>query len=162
MKQELVDMLGECDKELADIEQRIKKLSAFDKEKLYLTNYALIKACGTVEFIYRSIVADYFSKLNSDKIDKYIDTNIRSGSMSATYDNMSRLLGKFDDNWKKNFQNNVNQRGDKNKLISDSESLVTNRHSFAHGKTPSATFSDIKRYYSSVVILIRILDKVVC
>ena len=90
-------MLDECTVELNDIEARINALPSFDKGRQYFTNYALIKACGTVEFVYRSIVADHFSQLTNSRIDTYLDATIRKGSMSAKYDNMHSLLGKFDD-----------------------------------------------------------------
>jgi hypothetical protein len=161
MKRELQDMLDECAAELDDIEVRIDSLPSLDKGIRYFTNYALIKACGTVEFVYRSIVADHFSNLENSRIDTYLDTTIRKGSMSAKYDMMRNLLGKFDEQWKKDFQEAVNARSDKNKLIAASDSLVTNRHAFAHGKSPTATFLDIKQYYIDVVELIRILDSTV-
>ena len=162
MKQELQDMLDLCLLELDDIEERINNLPILDKARQYLTNYALIKSSGTAEFVYRSIIADYFSKLSDSKIDTYLYNSIRKGSMSATYDNMKKLLGKFDDNWQKDFKNAVQSRSDKNKLIDASTSLVNNRHSFAHGKPPTATFLDIKQYYADVVQLIEILDSIVC
>lgn len=161
MKQELQDMLDDCAIELNDIETRMNALPSLDKGRQYLTNYALIKACGTVELVYRSIVADYFSKLSDSRIDTYLDATIRKGSMSAKYENMKNLLGKFDEQWKKNFQNTVEARQDKEKLITASNSLVNNRHSFAHGKPPTATFLEIKQYYNDVVKLIQILDSVV-
>lgn len=162
MKQELQEMLDICSTELNDIEQRINELPLFDKGKQYLTNYALIKASGTVEFVYRSIVADHFSKLSDSRIDTYLDASVRKSSMSAKYDNMLKLLGKFDDDWRKNFQSAVKARGDKEKLIDASNSLVNNRHAFAHGKSPTATFLEIKQYYFDVVQLIGILDSIVC
>ena len=48
------------------------------------------------------------------------------------------------------------------KIIAASNSLATNRHDFAHGKTPTATFHDIKNYYFDVLELIKIFDSVVC
>lgn len=162
MKQELQEMLDECTAELDDIEVRINVLPSLDKGRQYFTNYALIKACGTVEFVYRSIVADHFSKLTNSRIDTYLDTTIRRGSMSAKYEMMQKLLGKFYEQWKKDFQNAVKTRTDKEKLIRASNSLVENRHSFAHGKSPTATFLEIKQYYTDVVELIHIFDSIVC
>ena len=86
MKQELQDLLSECTDELNDIESRINDLPALDKARCYLTNYALIRACGTVEFVYRSIVADHFSQLGNPRLDTYLDSTIRQGSNSAKYD----------------------------------------------------------------------------
>lgn len=161
MKQELDDMLNECTEELNDIENRISTLSPFDKGRQYFTSYALIKASGTAEFVYRSIVADHFASLTNRRIDTYLEKTVRKGSMGAKYKTMLDLLGKFDDQWKKDFQSTVNARDDKDKLIASSNSLVTNRNSFAHGKTPTATFLDIKQYYEDLIKLILIFDSIV-
>lgn len=161
MKQELQDMLDECTAELNDIEVRINALPSLDKGRRYFTNYALIKACGTVEFVYRSIVADHFSQLSNSRIDTYLDTTIRQGSNSATYDNMKKILNKFDAQWGKNFQTAVNGNPKGQQFIGASNSLVTNRHNFAHGRVPTATFLEIKQYYTDVVSLVQIFDSIV-
>ncbi len=153
--------IQDCKKELEDIRNIIGELSPLDKKKDYLTKYALIKACGNAEYVYRAIVADYFNKFSSPQIDLYLDTTVREGSMSAKYDNMCTLLGKFDRDWKTEFQCRVKGLVNNSKLISSSNSLVSNRHAFAHGKNPSATFNEIFDYYLDVLILIDILDQVV-
>lgn len=162
MKSELQDLIKECSTEINDIESRIASMSAFDNEVRYLTYYALIKASGTAEFVYRSIVADYFSQLSSSRIDTYLDAAIRKGSMSAKYEMMCKLLGKFDEQWQKSFRSAVQAHPNSQRIIAASNSLVTNRHNFAHGKTPTATFTDIKAYYLDVLELIKIFDSVVC
>lgn len=161
MKTDLQDLIDECTIELNDIEGRLDNLPALDKERLYLTQYALIKSCGTVEFVYRSIVADYFDQSSLVQIHTYIDNTVRSGSMSATYDNMNKLLKKFDSNWANTFKNSVQSHPNAQRLISSSNSLVNNRHLFAHGKPPTATFRDIKNYYFDVLQLVNILDSIV-
>lgn len=162
MKSELQGLIDECTAEINDIEARIAAMPPLDKAVRYLTHYALIKASGTAEFVYRSIVADHFSRLSDSRIDTYLDAEIRRGPMSAKYEMMLKLLGKFDEQWKSNFQRAVQARPDKDKLITASNSLVTNRHSFAHGKAPTATFHDIKNYYFDVLELIKIFDSAVC
>lgn len=161
MKESLQDMLDDCDRELEDIGKRIEKTDAYDKIRNYLTNYALIKASGTLEFIYRSIVADYFLKLSDARIENYLDATIRQGSLSVIYDNMCRLLRRFDDKWEKTFKTNVNLEEDGKSLIDSSNSLVKNRHNFAHGKNPTATYLDIMEYYKNVKKLVGIFDDVV-
>lgn len=162
MKSELQDLIDECTAEINDIETRIAAMPPLDKAVRYLTHYALIKASGTAEFVYRSIVADYFSALSDSRIDTYLDASVRKGSMSIKYDMMCKLLGKFDDQWQKNFRKAVGEHQSGQKIIAASNSLATNRHDFAHGKTPTATFQDIKNYYFDVLELIKIFDSVVC
>lgn len=136
-------------------------MPSLDKGRQYFTNYALIKACGTVEFVYRSIVADHFSQLSNSRIDTYLDTTVRQGSNSAKYENMKKLLNKFDRQWGDSFQTTVQGLDNGSRLIDASNSLVTNRHNFAHGKAPTATFLEIKQYYLDVVQLITVFDSIV-
>ena len=161
MKKELEELLTDCEEELNDIKLRIDRTSPLDKMRVYLTQYALIRASGTAEFVYRSIVADYFSRFMDSKIDTYIEKTVREGSMSAKYDMMSNLLGRFDGKWQKDFQNKSKSRRDFERLKLSSNSLVENRHLFAHGKRPTATFNDIYGYYQDVVVLIKLMDEVV-
>lgn len=128
MKAELQDLIDECTAELADISVKINSLPSLDKLRAYLTKYALIKSCGTIEFVYRSLVADYFDQSNLTQVPTYIEKTVREGSMSAKYDNMSGLLGKFDDNWRNSFRIAVAQHPDSQRIISSANSLVNNRH----------------------------------
>lgn len=75
---------------------------------------------------------------------------------------MKKILNKFDTQWGTNFQMAVKGNPDGPRFIDASNSLVTNRHNFAHGKAPTATFLEIKQYYTDVVSLIQILDTIVC
>lgn len=161
MKKELLSLIDECTAEINDIEKRISELRVWDKEILYLTHYALMRASGVTEFVYRSIVVDYFSSLSDKRIDTYLEATVKRGSMSAKYKMMCNLLAKFDTQWKKDFQNAVHARPDGKKLILSSNSLVINRHSFAHGRASTTAFKTIKEYYLDVLELIKILDSIV-
>lgn len=161
MKQELVDMITACSSELNDIQIKLSALPALDKSRSYLTQYALIRTCGTVEFVYRSIVADFFDSFPVTQMHTYLEKTVRTGSMSATYENMQALLGKFDDNWKSAFKQAVTQHPQRYQIIESANSLVRNRHTFAHGRVPTATFSDIVNYYNDTLQLINMFDGVV-
>lgn len=161
MKPDLQQLISDCSSELSDISQRIAGLSPLDNLKLYLTNYALIKACGTIEFTYKAIVADFFDQFASPQIETYLEKTIRKASSSALYSNMCDMLGKFDGAWTSNFKQTVEANPDKQRLISSVSSLVNNRHSFAHGLNPTATFSDIHQYFKDGIILIQIFDTIV-
>lgn len=160
MKKELRDLINECAGEIDDIESRISS-SAKDKSIKYLTYYALIRAAGTAEFVYRSIVFDHFSELGCNQINKYLESSVMRGSMSAKYEKMRELLGKFDDKWSKDFKERIKERDDKDRLIASSNSLVNVRHAFAHGLNTSVTISDIKQYYQDVQQLLSEFDAVV-
>lgn len=155
------DMLDECSSELVSIENILNVLDPFDRTRAYLTKYALIKASGTLESAFRSIIADYFSGFQIPQIDTYLNNTVRINSSSVLYANICKLLSKFDDNWAQSFKAKISVRSDGAQLIQSSKSLVANRHAFAHGSEPTATFNDIKRYYSEVLMMIYELDSVI-
>lgn len=154
-------MISACSVELTDISSKMSSLQPLDKTRSYLTQYALIRACGTIEFVYRSIVADFFDQFGVDQMEMYIDKTVRQGSMSCKYDNMCSLLSKFDDSWCRNFKQAAAQHPDGQRLMSSVNSLVTNRHQFAHGRPPTATFTDICQYYQDGLTLIGLFDSIV-
>lgn len=145
MTDNLQQMLDDCWNELLDIENKISKLDRFDNSVGYFTKYALIKASGTLEYVFRAIIVDFFSDKSDPRIYAYLDRMILQGSLSVTYENMHKLLSKFDSNWKKKFKSAVGSRANSQELIQSSNSLVANRHSFAHGRTITASFLDIKK-----------------
>ncbi len=161
MKTELQKMIDGCTSELNEIKRIIHELKPLDKTKAYLTMYALMKASGTIEFVYRSIVADYFEAFNIHQIDYHLEKFVRKGHSSAKYNEMLKLLENFDENWHRCFKQNVNNRRDSNRLIQSSESLVSNRHLFAHGRQPTATFEEIYNYYLDCLELVKEFDSAV-
>lgn len=155
------NLLNDCGNELNKIDQIINSLGPLDQTRAFLTKYALIKTSGTLEYAYRSIIADHFSQYNIPQIDTYLNISIRESPSSVKYDNICTILGKFDVNWKNNFKTTITSRRDGNQLIQASNSLVNNRHAFAHGKEPTATLNDIKQYYNDIIIMINELDQIV-
>lgn len=161
MNADLQCLIDDCNNEITEIEGKLQGLQPLDKMKGYLTNYTLIRCCGTIEYVYRSIVADYFSSFSIPQIHNYLESTVRSGSMGANYENMTKLLKKFDDSWESTFKTSINNRPEKNRLISSLKSLSTNRNAFAHGQSPTATFQDIVNYYNDSLIVINLFDAAV-
>lgn len=126
----------------------------------YLTHYSLIRACGTIEYSFKTIIADFHQNM-SPQLSTYIDNKVRSNSCNPSYQNILSMLGDFDDNWKNNFKNQINARPDKDRLLASLNSLNVNRNSLAHGHGSIVPFSDIKLYFNDAVQIINILDSVV-
>ena len=161
MTQQMKTFISDCNRELIDITTIMNNISSVSNEAKYLTHYALIKAEGTIEYAYRSIIYDYFKSLNNSKINNYLEETVKKGSMSGTIYNMKKLLKQFDYNWLNSFETLLKSRQDKKKLESSCKALVENRHLFAHGQNTTITFNDIKNYYNDALIVINIFDSVV-
>ena len=160
MQNTLRKALKNCSQELNEIEKIIRK-NGLDSQVKYLTMYALIKACGTIEFVFKSIIADFFKKSSIIQIHIYLEKTVREAATSPKYNNVANLLKKFDDKWSSDFKDAMKNHPHYNRIISSMNSLVENRHQFAHGKLPTVTFRDIKNYFNDSKEFLEILDKVV-
>ena len=126
----------------------------------FLTNYSIVKACGTIEFCFKTIISDSLS-VHSTQIANYIDNTIRNSSMNPSRDNIYRTLRKFDEGWSSDFKKQLNNHKHSARLKSSIDSLNSSRNSFAHGDPLTPSFDDIKNYFNDSVIIIEILDEIV-
>jgi hypothetical protein len=111
----------------------------------FLTNYAIVRACGTIEFCFKTVISDSLSG-HSTQIANYIDNTIRNSSMNPSRDNICRTLKKFDDEWNIEFKSRLNAHEHCARLKSSIDSLNSSRNSFAHGDHLSLSFNDIRNY----------------
>lgn len=160
MKDELTNILTECNNELIEIKNKISE-APHDRIVKYLTNYALIKAYGTIEFIYISIIKDCSKQLSDPKLHSYLDYVIGRDSKSAKYDNMGKILKQFNNELHNTFKRNIQNTQDCDKIISSLNSLVNNRNNFAHGRPQTASFDNIKQYYDDSIKIIQIFNETI-
>lgn len=126
----------------------------------FLTNYSIIKACGTIELSFKTIISDLHVH-HSPQIKNYVESTIRKNPMNPSRDKICELLKKFDDEWNRKFKEKLKGHEHSTRLISSIDSLNNARNSFAHGRTPSSSFENIKKYFEDCVIIIEMLDEVV-
>lgn len=126
----------------------------------YLTKYAIVKSCGSIEYSFKAIVADSLSDHN-ERISTYLDHTIRNSSMNPSKENIFNTLKKFDLDWLKQFKLDLNSHEHSDKIKTSLASLNTSRNSFAHGDNPSATFENISEYFYDSVEVIKLLDNIV-
>lgn len=126
----------------------------------FLTNYSIVKACGTIEFCFKTIISDLYQG-HSNQIQNYIDNTIRNSSMNPSRDNISKTLKRFDESWCTNFKEKLNQHEDSSRIKDSIDSLNNARNTFAHGQTLSSSFENIKQYFEDCVTILEILDEVV-
>lgn len=153
-------MLNDAVVEFDAIDVQINQIGIMSPMRKYLTHYSLIKACGVIEYSFKSIVADYHNGC-AKQLQTYIDKTVRDSSMNPSLDNIRGLLRKFDDNWTDQFNNSLKRHPNNSRLTSSLNSLNTNRNTFAHGGNCNVSFGDIKRYFADAVEIIRCLDAVV-
>lgn len=152
--------IDSCIEELERIETLIDNLLGHTSPIIpYLTKYAIVRACGTIEYCFKTIIADLHT--GTPQVLNYIDNTIRSSSMNPSISNMCTTLKKFDENWNTSFIEKIRIHEHPQRLRDSIESLNSARNSFAHGGTPTSTFENIKGYFNDTVLLIQMLDEIV-
>lgn len=150
-----------CQADLDQVSDLVKKLGPTSNVTPYLTQYAIIRSCGTIEQAFKSIIADCLSHESKNQIKNFLNKRIREGSANPSLQNMYKFIGDFDDDWKKNFKNKITTAPDTDSLTTSLQSLVDARNDFSHGGNPSASLADILKYFSDSKRIIEFMDSVI-
>lgn len=158
MKNECKMKLEETEKELEEIEQWINSdRNKFESKTRYLISYAVIKASGTVEVVFKNIIYDFLSENVKEETAYYIEKMILDSSCNPNVGNMSKILQNISPAFKKQFDEKVKRSEMKDKI----NSLVQLRNDFAHGKSLTVSIETVITYFESAKNIILILDEVV-
>lgn len=152
-------LVDECDSDFDRIDSIIYVLTNTNPAVPYLTKYAVIKACGTLEQAFKIMISDFSCNGQSIQVKKFIDISFRESSLNPNLENIHKSLKKFDEQWNTNFKNLLNIDPDILRIKSSISSLNNARNEFAHGGNPTITFSDVKDYFNDAKKIIDYLDQ---
>lgn len=156
MRADLVTKLDDCADELQKIKRRIDK-DQFDEIVMFLQRYAIIKACGTIEFVVKNMIADHVDANTNPEIQNYITANVRDSSTNPKTGNISSLLGEFSPEiWKKDFDDKLKVHTEEKGSLN---SLVQLRNDFAHGRSPNTTINTIILYFNHSRTIITLIEE---
>jgi len=156
---EIKRILEECQLELDEIKTILSASEIkFDKLTKYLTNYAVIRACSTIEFCCKKAVADFFEKGQSKYIREYLSKTIRKNSSNPSLDMINSTLKSFGGSYNDNFNRGVKKK--KKEYNSYLQKLREARNNIAHGYNINITISTVMEYYKNSEEVIKILDSV--
>ena len=144
MNGKYIQELRDCEVEIMHIQQWIKK-NVLDSNVRYLTSYAVIKACGTIEYVLKQMIFDRLSDGANVEAQNYFTKIILDASFNPSTGQMDRLLERLNSNWKKKFDQAIKGKKEKGEL----NSLVDLRNSFAHGSVITASINDVMNYFQS-------------
>jgi hypothetical protein len=154
-------LIDTCDIELLDVKQKINSLNVLDDTRKYLTKYALMKCCGTIEQAFKIVLYEEISNGAHPRLSQYLEGLIRKSSMNPSLDNMKKSLKWFDDRWKCCFTESITEHPDSSQLKSSMDSLNGLRNTFAHGNEIQASISMVEDYYSSAKIVLDLFEQAV-
>lgn len=153
------DRIYSCLDEFNKIKSIIEGFGSMSHPVPYLTRYSIVRACGAIEFGFKTIISDINSNGQTNQIKKFIDKKFRHSSMNPNYTNICKSLAEFDSEWSQKFKESINRLEHKNRILDSLESLNEARNAFAHGGTPTATFSSIEGYFKDSIIVLECIEK---
>lgn len=152
--------LNNCNQELYKIKKIIEVFGQDHNIVPFLTNYAVIKCCGTIEICFKTIISDFHDTL-PHQAKKYIQNTFLMSSKNPNKSNICDSLNKFDENWKKEFISKLVAEIHANKIESSLSSLNSARNELAHGGNPTVSFNSLLIYFEDSKRIIEILDEVI-
>lgn len=123
----------------------------------FLTKYALIKCCTTLENVYKTIIADYYEVL-APSLSQYLTQMVRNATRNANLDNIHRFLNEFDVVKRDTFKGKICALANTNQIKQEFSDLADARNKLAHGNPMNLSFIDIKNKYESSIKIMEELD----
>ena len=134
--------INDCFDELDKIKNWIDK-NRLDTNVKFLVAYAVVKASGTIEIVFKSILHEFLSEGCKEETRYFIEKNVVDNSCNPSVDNIKNLLDRVDSDRSKSFvelTKGTRQKG-------DLSSLVKLRNDLAHGRDINTSIIEVKRYY---------------
>ncbi len=152
--------LNDCSAELTKLQQIIEVFGQSHSIVPFLTNYAIIKCCGTIENCFKIIISDFHNSL-PPQAKNYIENTFLNSSMNPNKENICKSLKKFDEQWNIDFKTRLIGEPNNSRIESSLSSLNEARNAFAHGGNPGVSFTSVVTYFKDSRRVIEILDSVV-
>jgi hypothetical protein len=152
--------IDNCSLEMEEIQKIIDVFGQSHSIVPYLTHYAIIKCCGTIENTFKAILTDFHNTLPI-QAKNYIETSFTNSSMNPSKENICKSLKRFDENWNIEFKQKLDLELHKSQIDSSLKSLNDARNEFAHGGYPRVSFGSVKTYFNDSKRIIEIIDDVV-
>ena len=150
-------VLYDCKSDLQSIKNWVNK-NKMDSNVKYLTSYAVIKACGTIEIVAKKILYERLSEGANIEAQAYLTRMILDSSFNPKTGKICSILDMIDSNWKKEFDNSTKGEAEKDQL----NSLVNLRNDLAHGKNISVSIQTVIAYYEGSIKILDKLEKIIC
>ena len=157
MDSRYIEQLDDCSRELQIIETHINN-DKFNSLNPFLISYAVVKACGSIEVVYKNLIVDIIAVGSTTEAKNYLEKNIRNSSSNPTTGNIQRLLQDLNSTWAQQFEAQIKGKDEKGSL----SSLVSLRNDFAHGRSVTASIGNVKQYFEDAKTVLTWLESIVC
>lgn len=156
-------MNGENEQILIDCKQELQYIKTwidhnpFDTNCRFLTAYAVVKACGSLELVLKRAICDYLIVGANEEASSYLTKCIIDASFNPSTGQVEHLLDKINVSWKTAFVTGTQGSEDKASL----NSLVQLRNDIAHGRSISASINTINTYFDAGQAILQLLFSII-
>lgn len=157
---EVKKQLEECGNELETIAKLLLGLGDEAKPSPYVKKYAVIRATGSIESGFKRVIADRVDHGSHDQLKNFIAKKIRQSSKNPRLSAIQEMLGEFDSQWRKHFDEKISLLN-KSSINTALAELVDARNSFAHGGGAVLQIDKTIEFYALACQAINVLDETV-
>lgn len=148
-------------KNLSEINIQLNVKSTQNYETGHLTNYLIIRACGTIEQGLKLLIANHFSAKTQDNyLHNYLEETIVKSSSNPSESMIIGFLSKFDSSKKLKKLYPSCEYFNKTQSYSALDSLRNLRNQIAHGDRVSISHNIVNDYLDSSILLMLIIREV--
>lgn len=128
------------------------------QDQVEWSKYLCVLTAGFLEESLRVLILQFAKSNSSLEIQKFVEKEISYVTNCKT-ERILEVLNKFNTTWGANFETEIKDNSPIDKEIKDSiDSIVSNRHLIAHGKSVGMTYSTVSKYYGFCTKAIEILE----
>lgn len=124
---------------------KIGDLGADAELMSHWSRYLCVLVSGFMEMSIRTLVAEYVSRRAAPEVAYFIGQRLKVFQNAKT-NKILDLIGEFGNEYRQNLDQRIDDE-----MKDAVDSIVTNRHSIAHGRDVGIGFATLKQYYTNVV-----------
>ena len=125
------------------------------------SKYLCVLISGFIEESMRLLFLEYAKHHSAQKIQRYIEINIRSIT-NCKHNRIIDLLNLFSEEWCIAYQKKISEQEIIEGQIKDSiDSIISNRHNIAHGKNVGISLIVVRNYFDNVKLAIKTLEQTI-
>jgi hypothetical protein len=125
------------------------------------SKYLCVLVAGFVEESLRVLLEDYCAKHAAQNLQRFVSSELREVTNCKT-GRIASILNRFDPVWEKEFLSQIEANSRVIDEIKNAiDSVVSNRHLIAHGKSVGLGYVAISSYYNSVKKAVETLEAII-
>lgn len=146
---------------ISGINNSFYELDFADPIRVHLTNYLIIRACGTIEQGLKLLISNHFSAKTTDRyLQNFIEVSIVKNSSNPSEHMVNNFMNKFDSVKKISKLYESYSSISKKQLYISLDSLRNLRNSIAHGDRVNTSHNTVNEYLDSSIILLLLIKEI--